>query len=41
MFSDKYSMMEQNINLVCKLIKVLIFLYYQVISQVLIQVHYS
>lgn len=32
-------MMEQNINLICKLIKVLTLLYHQVKTQVLIKVH--
>lgn len=36
-FSDKYPMMEQNINLICKLIKVLTLLYHQVKTQVLIK----
>lgn len=41
MFSDKYPMMEQNINLICKFIKILTLLYQQVKTQVAIKVHYS
>lgn len=33
--------MEQNINLICKLIKALTLLYHQVKTQVIIKVHYS
>lgn len=40
MFSDKYPMMELNIDLICKLIKVLTLLYHQVKTQVIIKVHY-